>query len=727
MNVLIKIYDYLRIHTSVAWSLLCVLLFVLVVIASHIRFHEDIMDFLPNNKEYTESMRVYSLLNEASRIVIIFEGADPDSICLAIDSFGDKHESAITEVDVESFMSRLDYIYAHMPYFLTESDYDSLSVRLERVDDWVLQDRRMLSIPGSSFLYSSVSHDPFRLIPIVKGANGQYAGAQAAFTSYDGYMMTSDYHMGFAFYDSPYGSTETGRNALLVDSLQSTVDNLAMLYPTLSIRLLGAPVVAVGNARQIKHDSAMAIIFSLVLIFLLLLYAFPRKRDILLIALSIGFGWLFGMAALALIGQKVSIIVLGIGVILIGIAVNYPLHILVHQRYTTTIRQTLQDVLQPLVFGNITTIGAFMALIPLSSPALRQLGVFASAMFLGTIIFCIVFLPLMMSQAPTPIRDLPLPHFSFRYRKIIYCLLLIMGIGVVVPLFLSERHSLFDSNLSHLNYMTAQQRSDFAYFESISPVSDEPTYLVESARAELLHREVLWQQFWSSHDADSIAHQLREAAIRQGFRSDAFEPFISMICTPHASVDLFDDFTLALLWPGRFDTQAMNEHVTDSLTDNFDYLGFVCSLIVLVFLCISFRSLVLGGIAFLPMLISWILIYGIMHLLGLQFNIVNIILATFIFGQGDDYTIFVLEGHLFERRTGQKILPQYTQSIVLSAVIMLLAMGVLVFASHPAMHSLGAVTLIGMACVVLCAIVLPPIFLNIIYMIPFFRERFNAK
>ena len=54
------------------------------------------------------------------------------------------------------------------------------------------------------------------------------------------------------------------------------------------------------------------------------------------------------------------------------------------------------------------------------------------------------------------------------------------------------------------------------------------------------------------------------------------------------------------------------------------------------------------------MAMGWLWILGIMALLGIKFNIVNIILATFIFGQGDDYTIFITEGLLYEYRTGQK-------------------------------------------------------------------------
>ena len=96
-----------------------------------------------------------------------------------------------------------------------------------------------------------------------------------------------------------------------------------------------------------------------------------------------------------------------------------------------------------------------------------------------------------------------------------------------------------------------------------------------------------------------------------------------------------------------------------------------------------------------------------MHLFGIQFNIINIILAAFVFGQGDDYTIFMVEGLDYERRTGKAILPQFRSEVLLSALILLIGIGVLVVSKHPAMYSLGAVTLIGMTSVVLMAFTLP--------------------
>lgn len=65
------------------------------------------------------------------------------------------------------------------------------------------------------------------------------------------------------------------------------------------------------------------------------------------------------------------------------------------------------------------------------------------------------------------------------------------------------------------------------------------------------------------------------------------------------------------------------------------------------------------------MAVSWLWILGLMSLFGIQFNIINIILATFIFGQGDDYTIFITEGCQYEYAYGRKMLASYKNSIVI--------------------------------------------------------------
>ena len=117
-----------------------------------------------------------------------------------------------------------------------------------------------------------------------------------------------------------------------------------------------------------------------------------------------------------------------------------------------------------------------------------------------------------------------------------------------------------------------------------------------------------------------------------------------------------------------FDIMSMNSAIANHLSNDFNYIGLACGFIVFFFLWLSFGNLELALLSFIPMAVSWLWILGIMALFGMQFNIVNIILATFIFGQGDDYTIFMTEGAMYEYAYRRKMLASYKQSIIISVV-----------------------------------------------------------
>ncbi len=68
----------------------------------------------------------------------------------------------------------------------------------------------------------------------------------------------------------------------------------------------------------------------------------------------------------------------------------------------------------------------------------------------------------------------------------------------------------------------------------------------------------------------------------------------------------------------------------------------------------------------LPMGISRVIILGLMAMFGVEFNIVTIILSTFIFGIGDDFSIFIMDGLLSEYKTGRKMLDTHKTAIFFS-------------------------------------------------------------
>lgn len=157
-----------------------------------------------------------------------------------------------------------------------------------------------------------------------------------------------------------------------------------------------------------------------------------------------------------------------------------------------------------------------------------------------------------------------------------------------------------------------------------------------------------------------------------------------------------------------FDMTATISEVASGISDNFSYIGWASGCIVFILLCISFRNWKLALCAFIPMAVSWIWILGIMSLFNISFNIINVVLATFIFGQGADYALFITQGLYHDSMNNNDLLKDFRRTISVSALIMLAAIGTLIMSSHPALKSLAQITIIGMSVVVLLSFVLPP-------------------
>jgi len=261
-------------------------------------------------------------------------------------------------------------------------------------------------------------------------------------------------------------------------------------------------------------------------------------------------------------------------------------------------------------------------------------------------------------------------------------------------------------------------------------------------------RLAMWKDFSGKHSG-TLLRALDENAPKAGFSKDAFNTFrqllssdlevqdgkffspVASLLSPFILKDTSSTIVMDILYAPKdkvaglyssygnykdkaegsflFDSYSMTDKMIDILQNDFNKVLAICSILVFVFLWIAFRRLELAFAAFLPMVISWIWITGIMGIFGVSFNIVNIILATFIFGLGDDYTIFMVEGLQYEHTFRKPLLSSYKTGVTLSALTMFIGVGSLAFAIHPALHSLGSVAVIGMVCVVALAFILPPV------------------
>ena len=160
------------------------------------------------------------------------------------------------------------------------------------------------------------------------------------------------------------------------------------------------------------------------------------------------------------------------------------------------------------------------------------------------------------------------------------------------------------------------------------------------------------------------------------------------------------------------DRQETNEAFLGSLKENFVNLVDYSFIVIFFILFLAFRRLELVIISIIPVMISWIFTTGIMGLFGIQFNVINIIVCTLIFGIGVDYSIFMTIALQKEHTFGKIELPTYKTSILLSVATTILGIGVLIFAEHPALKSISLIAIIGIFSALLMTFIIQPLVFN---------------
>lgn len=798
IKLFLKIFNRLVGHRKAVGIVTGIVLLICVVLSIRMQYDEDISAFMPLDEQTVKYSEVFSNMGGQDKIAVIFRGTDDvTELEEAMNAFGEsvvrRDTSHIVQnlqvyVDETAMMDVLQAVWKTYPLFLTHADYQRLDSLMADGDDLrnqMEQNKQMLMLPTGSVVAQSLPYDPLHLssgfINRLRELN-----VDGTYQVIDGYLFKEG--AGIVLLESPFGISESLNNQRLYDLLEHCMSDVRFAYPSLSVSAIGAPLIAVTNANQIKSDSLLAVSLSVVLILLILFYAFRRLGDLIWIGVSVFAGWLFALGVLSLMRDGISLIVIGIGSVIIGIAVNYPLHFIEHFKHEVNMRETLKEMISPLLVGNITTVSAFLCLVLLDAQAMRDLGLFGSLTLIGTILFVLVCLPVLLRPSRKPevsVRTLPIGKLGFRQNKRMKRVTFWIVAGLTLLFGCFSSGTSFDSDMQNINYMLPEQREDLKFLSSSMKSQGDSLFMLyavaegKTLELALRHNEVLadrlaglagvhkvvgigdmvlsdslrtqrlnqWQAFWQDKtDAVKIFENVTEHA---GFSAEAFSPFEDMVLrlqsivgespVQEALYELFgkrfvmqDDEGYKIVNFVQVDKQRAGEvkehiasllpagcfvfsqldvsnHLAVVLSESFNYIGFVCGFVVFLFLWLSFGSIELSLMAFLPLAVSWIWILGIMQLLGLQFNIVNIILATFIFGQGDDYTIFITEGLMYEYTTGKRRLERYKSSVALSAVIMFVGIGTLIFSKHPAMRSLAEVAIIGMITVVVMAYYLPPL------------------
>ena len=821
-RIFLPIYHFFRDHKALMYILLIGSTLVFAWFGFKLQYEENIVKRLPRSS--TDNELAFSEIGLKDKVFLQVTSRDTlapvgtDRLAEAMDEYCamlEKRDSAthyitgiLSSFDTDMAMGAMDFALTHLPAFVDTSWYRTIlpALETEAIDEQMSENFRIIEEDETGEATQMVAMDPLNLRETLLGVvlDGNAIGG---FTMQDGHLFCPDKTVALAFITPNFSGMDSGRGTRFVNMMNKAIKEYEAANPDIHILVHGTPQESVSNASTIKKDLILTIGLSLLLILVIMLMSFHKFSFIWQQVVPVVYGALFAMACLYWIKGTISLMALGISAIVLGVAISYCLHVLIHFYYVGDVEKLLRDESTPVFLGCLTTVGAFMGLLFTESDLLRDFGLFATFSLIGNTFFALVFLPHFLHPGQIKfkrthgfplverINNLPWD----RNKWVIGTLLILIVIGIAF-----SPKVKFDSDLQNLDYDNATLRESvelynrknadgfthmyfaawdenslddaleynkglFQHLDSLQEAGLVKSYspvtrLLFQSQADQELRISTWKKFWNRRRVGQLRRDLAESAREYELPAKLFDPFINMISSDYETGDLVASGVippglmsnyLEQQESGRFmvftdvsyvkaDQQKVWKAITQAphvivlepffycrdmveiVHDDFSTTLWISSLFVLIVLLLSFRNIWIALLAFLPMFTSWYVMQGYMAIFGLEFNLINIVISTFIYGIGVDYSIFVMEGLLADARRGEKqMLVYHKVAIFYSAMVLAIVTFSLIFAQHPAIRSIGLITLIGMASTILITYSLQPWLFRILTRYRFFRRSFR--
>ena len=803
-NYFICIYHYFRNHRLICWLSMVVLFVFFGYFATQIHLEEDINKLMPSSKNEDGTTKLaFADLKIKDKTFLLFEdtgGVGSSKLHETCDAFVDSllaedKDSVIGDIfyrlDEDLLPEAVDYLSNHLPAYIDTTAYarfDSLLTREHFVQQMLQNHEDLVSEVGEMFP-ELVEMDPMGMRNVLAEQMKPLLSA-GSYQTIDNHFFVPDSTVCIAFITPRFSSTNTGQGSALFEQLNKLISQFAISHPNIRITYHGTPASGYYNSTQIKHDLTTTITGALVLVLLFLLFCFRRWDTIPLLLLPVVFGTLFGLSMMYWLKGEFSLLALGIGGVVLGVALSYVLHILTHHQYVGDGEKMLRDQVKPVLLGCITTIGSFAGLIFINTALLQDFGLFAAFAILGTTLFSLTYLPQMLSSKTNPSSFKWLDRinsYPFDQKKpLLAVVLLVVVIGVGAYFVGGIR---FDADMHNLGYLDDMTEYSEQLLRKKTYTGDKTKYFASQGKtmeeavekfAILDHkldsmqqlgqvksytrtnqifvpmrvqqeRIQAWKNFWSQDRLAKVRTLIAQTAPQADLNAEAFDTFFTMATNEYEPDSLYaaglipegyqstmmeqsygGDYLCFTSVRCKNDSVRSNEsdyiricdaiasnpnllvldtyyYTTDTLlqmNDDFNVLQWLSMLFVFVVLLLSFHfNLKHTLLGFMPILLSWLIVLGAMVLFDVRFNLISIIISTFIFGIGVDYSIFVMNGLISDK---DNKLQYHKTAILLSAVTLLTTVSSMLIATHPAIRSVGFSTLVGLLSAVILAYVLQP-------------------
>jgi len=549
-------------------------------LATRIRLEEDVSRILPTDKAEGTALTLFRESKFADKVVIGLSLPDADTIpdpfrlieagTLFSEHLASRADTLIRSIqfrtDPETWQALSDIATSHPALFLEPRDYRRIDTMMtdSGMDRRLRTALQLLQRPAGMILKPVLEKDPSTIGLLVLE---KFGGLQPAdgFRVIDGCLFSQDERTLILFAVPAFPAGHTGANEQLVQALELTTSDLAGDYPDIQVHYTGAPVIAVSNAVRLRQDSVISLLITVLFLFGFLAFSFRSLKAPFLVLVPAVYGGLFSLAMISAGLGSISMLAVAAGCMVLGIAVNYSIHLYTHYRADGDVATAVTDLARPMTLGGFTTVGGFFCLLWADLPMLRELGLFAGLSLLGAAACTLVFLPHYLpdrgsvqghSEKPESVAGM----WTSWLRRLTRLWVILVPV-VTVFLFFHAREVQFDPDMNRMNYMSPAVRQAEArlmheiegglpavYLLASDTSTDKALAIGERLapridslqRAGLIasHRSVdgwllsdslqqlrleAWRTYWTPGRIDTFTHLLRTRGSAIGFAPEAFD------------------------------------------------------------------------------------------------------------------------------------------------------------------------------------------------------------
>ncbi len=398
-------YDFLSARRAVLYAATLGIIGLSIFVLKDVEVQEDIRSMLPDSPpQVTTDLELLQHAPMTRKVIVNLKrrpGTDPMALTKAVEDLKrvmtpplfKRVVSGPADLTQRAFFSLL---FDRLPNLSTEEDLNAIGAGLtrEKVQTRLYDMYMQLLSPAGWGIETLNQIDPLglrqtvmdklrflRIIPKMRLAGGHF--------------LSEDGMNALLIADTDVNITDSVGAENLLNRFQNHVDTV--IPSSIDVTLISGHRYTAANAAIIKKDLFIVLGFSFTAIFAIFLVFLRdwRATFVFLVPVSV---LCIALAMISLAYDRVFAVTVGFGSVLLGISVDFALHVYFalcsRSRHPSRI---MAEVSYPILFGGMTTLGAFGSLLFSNLPGQRQIACFAVIGIGASLIISLIILPQILS------------------------------------------------------------------------------------------------------------------------------------------------------------------------------------------------------------------------------------------------------------------------------------------------------------------------------------------